>query len=301
MADRLPRPMAENASSGDLTPGISVVIPTTGTRLDFLVEALDCVRNQTRPANEVIVVYNGSDFDRFCAELPGSCGEGATNVRGIPRGGAPQARNYGVLLARHSHVAFLDDDDLWEAEYLEKIQLHLQKSHPDLLVSRLDQINPQGELKPCKQLPAEPKPEDFLSANPGTTCSALVAKRESFLEVGGFNVELPASHDKAFVLEMLLQSKRIEVEPQAQSIIREHAGERISTSRNRLVGTERFFQRYRHLMSFRHVLVNRWKLDCMRFQQQRSPWAFLRMLVLGALVYGYAAIGEPAPGRNGDQ
>lgn len=76
---------------------------------DFLAEALESVRAQTRPVDEVIVVDDGST-DRS-AEI----------ARGVPgvvvvqqeNGGPAAARNRGIALARSDYLAMLDADDLW--------------------------------------------------------------------------------------------------------------------------------------------------------------------------------------------
>ncbi len=95
---------------------VSVVIPTWN-RAGLLLEALGSVFAQTRPADEVIVVDDGSTDDTV-ARLE-ALGDRVRLVR-RRRGGAAAARNAGVRAATGDWLAFLDSDDLWEPTKLEK-------------------------------------------------------------------------------------------------------------------------------------------------------------------------------------
>jgi len=94
---------------------ISVVVPVyNGER--FLAEALLALRRQSLPAAEVIAVDDGST-DGSAAVLAAF-----PEVRAVrqPNAGCADARNRGVALAAHETIAFLDQDDLWLPERLER-------------------------------------------------------------------------------------------------------------------------------------------------------------------------------------
>lgn len=101
-------------------PKVSVIIPTHN-RLDLLLRAIDSVRKQTFTDWELIVVDDGnspsarSSLDYCINESWFTYLETKKN-----QGGAV-ARNLGVRYARGDCIAFLDDDDEWDAEKL-KIQ-----------------------------------------------------------------------------------------------------------------------------------------------------------------------------------
>ncbi len=73
---------------------VSVVIPTIPTRKNELNRALESVKNQTYQNIEIIVIDEG---------LP-----------------APRQRNIGIRQSHGEFIAFLDDDDLWMPEKIEK-------------------------------------------------------------------------------------------------------------------------------------------------------------------------------------
>ena len=91
------------------TKTISVVIPVfNGER--YIAAAIDSVLSQTRPADEVIVVDDGSSDSTAAVLL--SYGGRITVISQPNRGGA-DATNQGVAAARGAVLSFLDADDLW--------------------------------------------------------------------------------------------------------------------------------------------------------------------------------------------
>ncbi|MDZ7736252.1 MAG: glycosyltransferase [Gammaproteobacteria bacterium] len=98
-------------------PTISVVIPTCD-RPGLLAEAVDSVVGQTLPPVQIVVVDNGNEPVSLA---PVDADTRVDVIRGFPRMGVAQARNIGAILSIGSHVAFLDDDDAWDAYYLERV------------------------------------------------------------------------------------------------------------------------------------------------------------------------------------
>jgi glycosyltransferase involved in cell wall biosynthesis len=95
---------------------VSVVIPCyNGGR--FLRETLESVLQQTHPALEVIVVDDGSTDDS--AAIAESYGPPVRVIRQQNQGESV-ARNRGIDEARGEWVAFLDADDVWISEKLER-------------------------------------------------------------------------------------------------------------------------------------------------------------------------------------
>lgn len=100
---------------------VSVVVPTYG-RPESIVEAVSSVREQTYERVELVVVDDHSpdpveprvrslNLDRF---------EAVQCIRHDENRGAPAARRTGIEAASGRYVAFLDDDDAWEPDKLER-------------------------------------------------------------------------------------------------------------------------------------------------------------------------------------
>lgn len=106
---------------------VSTVIPAYNAE-KHIGRAVDSVLNQSRPADEIIIVDDGST-DRT-AEVIKSYGD---KVRYIyqENGGASVARNTGIKAAKGNWIAFLDCDDEWLAEYLQR-QAGLVDRNPEI-------------------------------------------------------------------------------------------------------------------------------------------------------------------------
>ncbi len=95
---------------------VSAVI-TAYNYAPFLREAIDSAIGQTYPAMEVIVVDDGSTDD-----TPAILREYGARIRSgrIPNSGQAKAKNVGASLATGALIAFLDADDIWTKDKIEK-------------------------------------------------------------------------------------------------------------------------------------------------------------------------------------
>jgi glycosyltransferase involved in cell wall biosynthesis len=93
---------------------ISVIIPTYN-RAALIGETLDSILAQTRPADEIIVVDDGSTDDTpavIAARYP------MVRLIRIANSGDMVGRNVGLRAATSDLVAFCDSDDLWRPDHL---------------------------------------------------------------------------------------------------------------------------------------------------------------------------------------
>lgn len=97
---------------------VSVVIPSRN-RPGLVGRAVGSALGQTLPSVEVVVVIDGpDDATRQALAL---VGDPRLRVKGLPESvGAQEARNAGVRESTGRWVAFLDDDDEWLPEKLER-------------------------------------------------------------------------------------------------------------------------------------------------------------------------------------
>ena len=95
---------------------ISVVIPTYN-RCELLKRAISSVFNQTIQTREIIVVDNGSTDNTYA--MISSLFPKTTYIY-EKRKGVSIARNLGIKNCHSTWIAFLDSDDAWEPQKLEK-------------------------------------------------------------------------------------------------------------------------------------------------------------------------------------
>lgn len=97
------------------------VIVTCYNYRDYVVEAVDSALAQTRAAVQVIVVDDGS-HDGSRELLEGRYGaDSRVTLVCTANGGQLAAFQHGIARARADAIAFLDADDRWDADYLERI------------------------------------------------------------------------------------------------------------------------------------------------------------------------------------
>ena len=101
-------------------PKVSVIIPAYNAE-KYIAETLDSVLNQTYSDYEVIIVDDGSKdktvsiIKQYQAKYPEKVG-----LIQKENGGPASARNMGIRTAIGEYIAFIDADDLWLPEKLEK-------------------------------------------------------------------------------------------------------------------------------------------------------------------------------------
>jgi glycosyltransferase involved in cell wall biosynthesis len=158
---------------------VSVIIPAYNAA-PYLPAAIDSVLAQTRPAQEILVIDDGSQDDT--AALAAGY---APQVRLIsqPNRGVAEAINHGVSLASGDWLAFCDADDLWLPEKL-ALQTAALAADPQLglVFGLLEQfISPELPPAAAARLVCPPEPA------PGLHLGCMLARRAVFTAVGPFS------------------------------------------------------------------------------------------------------------------
>ncbi len=113
---------------------ISVVMPAHDAEA-YIEASVRSVLEQTYPDFELIVIDDGSrDGTAEIVERLAQEDSRIVLLRSARNSGASASRNAGVAHARGVWIAFLDSDDLWQADKLEK-QMALLEKHPDAVLS----------------------------------------------------------------------------------------------------------------------------------------------------------------------
>jgi glycosyltransferase involved in cell wall biosynthesis len=161
-------------------PDVSVVMPAHDAER-YLAEAISSVLAQTRRDLELLVVDDGST-DRTKAIAEGF-GE-PVRCLSRERGGIGAARNLGVERASGRHLAFLDADDLWVEDKLER-QLGAVSGDVDLVLGLVREfVSPELGAERAARIRCAPEPR------PGYLPGALLVAREAFERVGPFREDL---------------------------------------------------------------------------------------------------------------
>lgn len=119
-------------------PRVSVIIPVYNNA-GGIARTLDAVLAQTRADHEIVLVNDGSDDTE---ELERVLEDYRTRLVYARQDnlGASAARNSALCLARGELIAFLDADDIWYPEYLEKQVGFLEASGADMVYCDADLV-----------------------------------------------------------------------------------------------------------------------------------------------------------------
>lgn len=153
------------------TPLFSVIIPVFNNR-ETVARAIESVLAQTHPAVEIIVIDDGSADG--AADLIQKVFRDRVNLIRFPENKGPSAaRNAGIEAATGTHLAFLDADDSWLPQKLQRMA-DVLKTHPDAWLLFHDHA-----LVPQISSPVSPKRfplRGLLLRNPVATPCAVVCR-----------------------------------------------------------------------------------------------------------------------------
>jgi glycosyltransferase involved in cell wall biosynthesis len=195
-------------------PLVSVVLPVFNGEL-FLREAIESVLAQTWSPVELLVVDDGSS-DRS--------GEIAQEYRLTyvhqENSGVAAARNRGIEATEGELISFLDQDDVWLPEKLER-QVAALAADPEagICSCRFEMF-----LEPGHELP-DWAVEDFLEGSHRTPqVGTLLVRRQLFDQVGVFDTSYVAANDTDWFLRAREQRVRIAIVDEPLQRYRLHSG-----------------------------------------------------------------------------
>jgi len=185
-------------------PLISIIIPTYN-RITALPRAIESVLNQTYSNFELIVIDDGSDdhTDTYVHSLLDS----RISYFYIQNQGVANARNVGVEKSSGDLIAFLDSDDEWLSEKLEK-QVQYMADYSRACICQTEEI----WIRNNKRVNAKKKHVKqsgwiFLKCVPLciVSPSAVMMTRSTFCELGGFDNTFLACEDYELWLRAALR------------------------------------------------------------------------------------------------
>lgn len=238
--------MTETAS------GVTCIIPTH-SRPDFLGEAIDSVLRQTVTPARIIVVSDieCSDSEHVVAERAEANPVPLVYVTRKGRPGASASRNAGAAQAGTELLAFLDDDDVWEPDYLASALPLLSRGSTAATVSsfyRFDGSGKTGENHPREGQTAE----SAFRRSPVVTGSTIVIRASAFLVLSGYDEDLPVMNDTDFFLRFLENGFSYVVLRQPLVGVRKHAGGQLTdNTRRRFDGGWEFIRKHEKKFGWR--------------------------------------------------
>ncbi|WP_349426423.1 glycosyltransferase [Microbacterium sp. LWS13-1.2] len=191
---------------------VSCVIPTHN-RPTELHRALDSALLQSVPLREIVVVDDAASVE--VAKLV-DLQQAKTHVRIIlitlsesDKRGASRSRNAGVEHVTGEFVAFLDDDDYWDPDFIART-LPDPTQH-DIGFSWMDVRTEAGVVLSERRGFAPTVAQQVVTRNPGFTGSNFIIRRDCFHGLDGFDEDLRAYNDIDFLVRAVSRGHRIHV------------------------------------------------------------------------------------------
>lgn len=177
------------------TPGTTSVIIAVFNGEKYIADALESVRAQTRPVEEVIVVDDGSTDGTVgvVTSFP------EVTLLQQPNRGPAAARNRAIVCARGDYLAMLDADDIWPAER-NAVMCQVLDENPSL---GLVLGNQRLLVEPGAALPHWVPPGDPETIDPKDLpkpTGSFMSRRSAWEIVGLFDEDLVHAEDTDWFL-----------------------------------------------------------------------------------------------------
>lgn len=162
---------------------VSIIMPAYNCE-KYVVEAIESVLKQTYSNFELIVIDDGSKDSTL--KIINDYAEKDTRVKALQNeknSGVSATRNRGISIAKGNWIAFLDSDDIWTEEKLEKQMNYANINNADFIFTGSSYIDEEG--KPYSgifEVPEKVSYKKLLRQNV-ITCSSVLVKKKYFENV----------------------------------------------------------------------------------------------------------------------
>ena len=222
---------------------ISVITPTYN-RARFLPAAVASVLSQTFGDFELIIVDDGSE-DNTPDVLKPFFADRRVRYVYQENQGQSHARNLALKQATGDFIAFLDSDDVWAPDKLEK-QLAVFRANSEVDIVHGDEaiINEQGSVVSLQNMRRySGRITRYLLADNSVSITTALVRRRCFDEMGGFDTSVGVADDYELWLRF---SARYcyQYEPGIVASYRVMADQISSDKRRRFAANERIIQEF---------------------------------------------------------
>lgn len=222
-------------------PKVSVITPVYNAE-KYLSETIESVLKQTYKSFEYLLIDDCSTDNS--ASIIKEFEEKDSRVRYIKlseNSGAAVARNRGLEEAKGRYIAFVDSDDKWYPEKLERQLDFMENNHKAFTYTNYEHITEEGEVLSSPKLPDKLNYSGLLK-NTAIACSTVVIDRQI---IGDFRMPLVRKgQDTATWLQILRNHDYAYL---VDEILNQYRGREGSLSSNKVGALKRTWNTYRNL------------------------------------------------------
>jgi len=222
-------------------PEISVITPIYNAE-DFLAETIESVLNQTYKSFEYLLIDDCSTDSS--ASIVKEFEKNDSRIKYVKlseNSGAAVARNTGLEKAEGRFIAFVDSDDKWYPEKLQKQLDFMVLNNEPFTYTNYEHITEEGEILSSPKLPKKLNYSGLLK-NTAIACSTVVIDRQT---IGDFRMPLVRKgQDTATWLKILRNHDYAYL---VDEVLNQYRGREGSLSSNKVGALKRTWNTYRNL------------------------------------------------------
>lgn len=217
-------------------PLVSVVLVTCYRPISVFLRSLEGALTQTYENLQIVVVdvNKSKEISNSISENINSFSNDKIRIINAPGLSNNKARNAGFSISNGEYVAFLDDDDEWATDKLEK-QLGAFDDDTFLVYSNYMVSDQQGNKNPFfKETPDTDNLKTRILGENIIGCTSMpLIRRQAFIDVGGFNESFKANQEWDLWIR-IIQNHKVKYSPVIAGI-KHYSSNSISNKRLRRV------------------------------------------------------------------
>jgi len=180
---------------------VSIITPTYNSS-KYVSEAIASVLAQSYEAWEMIIVDDCSSDDTYDIVQRYACQDGRIRAFRMPRNSGPAAtRNLAIDKARGRYIAFLDSDDMWASDKLEKQLTFMQRKGAALTYTAYEKMTESGDT--CGRIVHVPDQTDYRGLLSASVIGCLTVIYDTDMTGKVFMPDLPKRQDHGLWLKIL--------------------------------------------------------------------------------------------------
>jgi len=179
---------------------VSVVIPTYN-RSKELLKSIKTVLDQSYKGKiEIIIIDDSKESqqktinEKFSEIIKDSENRIIIYIHKAKKEGSPAARNIGIKEAKGEYIAFLDDDDEWLSEKIEK-QVEIMEKYKDVGLVICYSIDKRFGRERVSRPTEIITHETVLKAFNLSSSSAYLVRKDALKKTNGFDISLPSAQE----------------------------------------------------------------------------------------------------------
>lgn len=230
---------------------VSVIVPSYKRKSDLVKRALDSLLTQTYQNIEIVLVDDNAreellpyrkELETLVQTLADKRIRYIQNEENL---GGAGARNEGIKVAAGEYITFLDDDDMYLPEKIEKQLAFMAENDLDVSFTNLNLYNEEDELIDVRKHELESLELDYLRryhlTKQITGTPTFMMKKQVLEEINGFEI-VPMGQEFYLMQKVLQGNYKIGHFPYCYIKAYRTKAEAISTGKNKIVGAKALYE-----------------------------------------------------------